>query len=144
METAWRFCEFEMTRRIPSVERYPVHLENENYILIQNSRNCKQLETQSVSKLERYFGRPSDPTFENVRYLEYYSSYDVKQPMKGTFWKDNIKFPQPNYVHKRTKLHIARIARKSPKPKSRRDLVFATVATKNTGTIISVKKINFT
>ena len=74
-KAAWRFFEYETTRRIPSVDNYPVHLSGENYVVYQ--KGTADCAVSKIWKLERYFCRPVDDRFDNVKYLEYYEKYQV-------------------------------------------------------------------
>ena len=74
-EGAWRFLGFETTRRIPSVDGYPVHVDKGNYVVFNKGKGEEALST--LSKLERYFLRPKELIFDNIKYLEYYEQYMV-------------------------------------------------------------------
>lgn len=54
-EAVWRFFEFELTRREPSVDHYPVHTENANFVVYDGkSKSSKVQAKDNVSALERY------------------------------------------------------------------------------------------
>lgn len=74
-KAAWRFFGFETTRRIPSVDNYPVHVHKGNYVV--HSKGSEDAALNSLSPLERYFLRPEDDAFDDLTYLQYYEKYIV-------------------------------------------------------------------
>ena len=114
-EAVWRLFEYEVTRREPSVARYPVHLEGENYVVYeQKDERSKKRAGDSISKLERYFMRPLAGIFGTLKYLEYYEKYMVTStPAKcseNSSWKDEVCAPNISHtVYERTDIHISRM-----------------------------------
>ena len=113
-EAVWRIFEYDVTRREPSVQRYPVHLENENYVVYNSKDDLSRKRAQeSISKLERYFKRPLAVEFEDLKYLDYYEKYMVNnKPAKraGTkLWTDEA--PQGKWcsVCEKDDVHVARM-----------------------------------
>ena len=58
-EATWRIFGYELTRRRPAVTNFPVHLQNQNYVIYDSSiSSSKEMAVDRISKLERYFARP--------------------------------------------------------------------------------------
>ena len=114
-EAVWRIFEYDVTRREPSVDRYPVHLENENYVVYDTKDDLSRKRAQeSISKLERYFLRPVSAIFNDVKYTEYFERYMVTTtPAKraaGNSWIDEAEPTSKRCtVYERTAVHVARM-----------------------------------
>ena len=75
-EGTWRIFSYDMTRRDPAVSSYPVHLENQNYVVFDNTKSSsREMAIDSITKLERYFARPNNPDFDQLKYIEYYEKF---------------------------------------------------------------------
>ena len=116
-EGTWRIFSYDITRRDPAVSAYPVHLENQNYVVFDGLKSSsRDTALDTISKLERYFARPIDPDFDPLKYIEYYESYIIftgsnmkqKSTQKDT-WYDTIVPPKTGHVQKRKKIHVGRI-----------------------------------
>ncbi|XP_055347620.1 uncharacterized protein LOC129594821 [Paramacrobiotus metropolitanus] len=67
-----------MTRREPTVKRFPVHLPDGNMVVFREGEESSiQNASERLSDLERYFSRPNDELFDSLKYLEYYERYEV-------------------------------------------------------------------
>lgn len=93
-EAMCRIFEFDTTRRIPSVQKFAVHLQNQNYVLFKAGN--EQTAAEAISDLEQYFERPQDKIFDSPTYLEYFQKYQVtsRRPssvQSENLWKDVAK-----------------------------------------------------
>ena len=113
-EATWRLFGYELTRRRPAVTNFPVHLENQNFVVYDSSvASSKEMAVDRVSKLERYFARPDGMRFDSLRYMDYYEQFTVitawQKASRTESWTDKIPPPQTAIVRKRTQLHICRM-----------------------------------
>lgn len=117
-EAVWRMFGYELTRREPAVSSFPVHLENQNYVVYNESnKNSKESAKDRYSKLDRYFARPKEPLFEEMKYLEYYEQFTVtvrredqtSSDCTQNTWYDKVPPPNKGTVRRRTGLHITRM-----------------------------------
>ena len=85
-------------------------------------KGSEETAASAVSKLERYFNRPPDARFDNVKYLEYYETFMVIKKKPGNsfvigenLWKDYISHNSKSwYVYRRKTEHVARMQLKRP------------------------------
>ena len=99
------------------MSNYPVHFDNENFVTYEPLNETSRTQAvDRISLLERYFTRPLDPEFNDVKYLQYYENYAVvtdkkqQQNIKSENWWDDI-VPQPKtaVVRKRQRKHLVRM-----------------------------------
>ena len=103
-----------MTRRNPAVTSYPVHLQSKNYVVFDSTEQKSRTDAKDrLSKLERYFARPMDTTFDKLKYLDYYEKYVIKLSKvtvtDPNSWLDTVPAPQTAIVKRRIKQHISRM-----------------------------------
>ncbi|CAG8552590.1 1453_t:CDS:2 [Racocetra fulgida] len=72
-EAAWRIFHYSITTSDLSVLILSIHLLNDNIPQYLHTRNTPS----SVSLLNRYFLRPLEPPFDNLKYTEYYEHYNL-------------------------------------------------------------------
>ena len=116
-EAAWRFFEYDTTRRDPSVKVYPVHLLDRDYVTYKKGQ--RQAAAKTMSKLDRYFHRPSVAEFDKLTYLEYHKKFVIAKQAPKTIKEtriDQASTELTNTVYRRKKQHIARNP-KPPKPR---------------------------
>jgi hypothetical protein len=72
-EAAWRIVGFDTTSKEPSVSCLPIHLPGQNFPKFQALTDITT--TDGTSLLMRYFNRPANSIFNNIKYEQYYQSY---------------------------------------------------------------------
>ena len=109
-EAAWRFFEYDTTRRDPSVKVYPVHLPDRDHVTYKKGQ--RQAAVKTMSKLDRYFHGPSVAEFDKLTYLEYQKKFVITKQAPNTFketWIDQASTELTNTVYRRKKQHVARM-----------------------------------
>ncbi|CAG8833013.1 30692_t:CDS:2, partial [Gigaspora margarita] len=114
-EAAWRIFRYPITMSDPSILALPIHLPNANIPQYTRYQNI----SSSVSLLDRYFLRPLDSFFTQLKYTEYYENYILYPFNPNTIHKDNfVEQEHPNVlkktVQKRTTNKITRIVLIAP------------------------------
>ena len=107
-EAAWRFMEYDMTRRDPAVTSLPVHLEGFDLVYYDEGE-AETAKTDQTSPLVRYFKRPNALEFDNITYMEYYKVFQVAKTAAKTAkqqWTDNVPPPNEKQVYRRFKPHV--------------------------------------
>lgn len=116
-EASWRFLGYDVNKLEPAVTVYGVHAEGEDALLIGDGESLEEADAQ-VSWLLRYFQRPLDDRFNNVKYLEYYETYNVKRQITGnppqhTRFRDAVA-RDPYHVWPRVGVHVCRMYKARP------------------------------
>lgn len=88
-EAAWRMFGYNTYDRWPHVVCLPVHLPGQQWIVFDAGEEANALDAH-VSPLQRYFYRPTGPTFDTLTYNEYYETYmtSPKCPSQAAAVKD--------------------------------------------------------
>ena len=93
-EAAWRIFGFNINQREPSVTCLPVHTLGQDYVVFRDdSDHADVSQGSSVSMLDRYFSRPEDTMFDELRYCKYYEDFMVSKslPDKASeSWRDQV------------------------------------------------------
>lgn len=117
-EASWRFLGYDVNKLEPAVTVYGVHAEGEDALLIGDGESLEEQADTQVSWLLRYFQRPLEDRFNDVRYLEYYETYNVKQNITGnppqeTRFRDVVA-SRPYHVWPRVGVHVCRMYKARP------------------------------
>lgn len=116
-EAAWRLLGFHTMEGRPSVTPLRLHLPDEQQVIVDASLSRSEQRSAAASKktdLLLYFGRPLDPIFDSLTYLDYFENYIVnsdRQSRQGRVFRDI----HGSYVTPRSSdQHVARLTAFSP------------------------------
>ena len=116
-EASWRFLGFDVNSLEPAVTVYGVHAEGEDALTVGDGESLEEAGAR-VSWLLRYFQRPLEAQFDDLKYLQYYETYNVKRVMTGNpplekRFRDAVP-GDPYHVWPRVALHVCRMYKARP------------------------------